>query len=386
MPSSKNSTEEKERRGVRTWITIDSSALLSNIKTFRSIIAPNVMLMSVVKSNAYGHGLWDISKHVVEYGTDWIGVDTIAEGLRLRKEGIKTPILVLGYTLPEMISVAAEHDLSISVSHVSTLDAIKKINLPTKIKIHVKVDTGMHRQGFIEQDRNTIIAELCKMSEKITVEGLFTHFSDAKNPSFPAYTNEQIAKFEAWRKLFTDTGFSPIVHASATSGTILFPEAHYDMVRIGIGLYGLWPSKEIEAYVKNRITLKPILEWKTIVSETKPLPAGSKISYGGTETLVRDSIVGVCPIGYWHGFPRALSSIGEVLINGKRARVLGIVAMDMIVVDLTDCGNVTVGDVVVLIGSQGKDRIGAEQFAYIADASWYEIITRINPLIKKIFI
>ena len=175
-----------------------------------------------------------------------------------------------------------------------------------------------------------------------------------------------------------------IAHASATAGAILFPQAHYDMVRIGIGLYGLWPSRETEAFASRRLNLKPVLSWKTIVGEVKSLPKGSKISYDGLESLYRDSIIGICPIGYWHGFPRALSSVGEVLVNGKRAKVLGRVTMDMIIIDLTDCGKVGVGDEAVLIGSQKKETITAFHFAELADASWYEIVTRINPLIKKI--
>lgn len=376
--------DPEQKKGVRTWIEIDTKAATSNVQSFRSLIGPDVKLMAVVKSNAYGHGLVDFTRHVISCGVNWIGVDTLAEGLRLRKEGIMLPILVLGYTLPEMMQSAVENNISLSISHSSGFDAIESLTLPGKLKVHVKVDTGMHRQGFIERDQKDVIARLRSLSDKIEVEGLFTHFSSAKNPSFPTYTQEQIRQFEVWRKLFIDSGFKPIVHASATSGTILFPEAHYDMVRIGIGLYGLWPSKETEAYAKDRIPLKPVLTWKTVISEMKPLPKGSKISYDGTETLMRDSIVGVCPIGYWHGYPRVLSSIGAVLVNGKRAKVLGRVAMDMIIVDLTDCGKVSIRDEVVLIGKQGNAEIGAEQFADLADTSWYEIITRINPLIRKV--
>ena len=370
--------------GVRTWIEIDTQAIKANSAAFRNLIGPKVKMMAVVKSNAYGHGLVDFSKRAVEYGADWLGVDSITEGLRLRREGITIPILVLGYTLPEMIEQAVEGGISITVSHLSHLDAIEKLNLPKKVNIHVKVDTGMYRQGFIETGRDEVLKKLSELKDRVEVQGLFTHFSSAKNPAFPNYTQGQIKKFEEWRKAFLDAGYTPIIHAAATSGTILFPEAHYDMVRIGIGMYGLWPSAETKAFAEDRLPLKPVLSWKTVIGETKQLPKGSKISYDGTETLARDSVVAVCPIGYWHGFSRKLSSIGRVLVNGKRAKVLGRVAMDMIVIDLTDCGPVEGGSEVVLIGEQKGEKLTAEDMAYLDETSWYETITRINPLIRKI--
>jgi alanine racemase len=375
----------EERKGYRTWIELDTQAIASNIETFRALIDPEVKLLGVVKSNAYGHGLVDFTKHIVDNGVDWLGVDSLVEGQRLRKEGITKPMLVLGYTLPELIAHAADADISIAVSHSSTLEAIKGMDLPKKIKVHIKVDTGMYRQGFLAHEVETVIEQLKNLNNKLEVEGLFTHFSSAKNPSFPQYTQKQIELFEVWREAFKQAGFTPIVHASATAGTILFPQAHYDMVRIGIGLYGLWPSSEVREYAKSHLALKPVLSWKTIVSEIKKVPKDERVGYDGTEILRRDSILGVCPIGYWHGFPRALSSIGEVLVNGAIARVVGRVAMDMIVVDLTDCGNVKVLDEVVLIGKQNTIEVPTERVASLADASWYEIITRLNPLIKKIF-
>jgi alanine racemase len=243
----------------------------------------------------------------------------------------------------------------------------------------------MHRQGFLADDIENVLSVLADIRDHIEVEGLFTHLASAKNPSFPEYTKKQIAEFEKWRTAFQNAGYTPIIHASATAGSILFPETHFDMVRIGIGLYGLWPSREVEAYASSRIKLVPALTWKTVVSEVKRLPRGAKISYDGTEELFRDSVVGVCPVGYWHGFPRNLSAIGRVLVNGTPAKVLGRVTMDMIIIDLTDCGSVTQGDEVVIIGRQGKGVISAEEVARLSDTSWYEIVTRINPLIKRLF-
>ncbi|MEK7081636.1 MAG: alanine racemase [Patescibacteria group bacterium] len=369
------------RNGLRTWIEVDCPAIEKNYKLFRSLIPSKTKLLAVVKSNAYGHGLVDFTKELERLGTDWFGVDSVVEALTLRREGIKIPILVLGYTLPEKFKEAAAHDISITVSSFETLKALQKNHFPKPLKIHIKVDTGMHRQGFLPQDLPKVISFL-----KIKPEGLYTHFAMAKNPAFPEYTRRQIAEFEQWRAAFTKIGLSPIYHASATAGVLIFPEAHFDMVRVGIGLYGLWPAKEIESYFASRLTLKPVLSWKTIISEIKELPKGAKIGYDCVETLQKDSRMAVCPIGYWHGYPRALSGIGFVLVNGQRAKILGRVSMDMIIVDVSDITGAKVGAEVVLIGKQGKEKITVNELANLSDTSHYEFVTRINPLIKRIYL
>jgi alanine racemase len=158
------------------------------------------------------------------------------------------------------------------------------------------------------------------------------------------------------------------------------------MVRIGISLYGIWPSKESEAYMGDMISLKPVLSWKTIIAEIKKLPKGAKVGYDCTEVLKKDSVIAVCPIGYWHGYPRALSSIGKVLINGEKAKILGRVCMDIIMIDITNIKNIKVGEEVVLIGKSESSEISADDISALIDGSSYELLTRINPLIKRIYI
>jgi alanine racemase len=370
------------RKGLRTWIEIDRKAIAHNYHVFRNLIDKKCKLLAVVKSNAYGHNLMEFAKEQEKLGADFLGVDSVVEALTLRKEGIKIPILVLGYTLPEMIVEAVNKNISITVSNFETLSVVIKSKL--RIKIHIKVDTGMSRHGFLESDIKEVLNKL-KNNKNIVVEGLFTHFSMAKNPSFPAHTNSQIEKFEKWRGAFMKAGYKPIYHASATSGTLLYPKAHFDMVRIGISLYGIWPSKESEAYMSDKISLKPVLSWKTIIAEIKKLPKGSKVGYDCTEVLKKDSIIAVCPIGYWHGYPRALSSIGKVLINGEKAKILGRVCMDIVMVDVTHIKNIKVGDEVALIGKSGTVEISADDISTLLDGSSYELLTRINPLIKRIY-
>lgn len=378
---SKNGNPE----GLRTWIEIDTKAIAHNVGIFRSLIKKETKVCAVLKSNAYGHGLIDFAKEVEKLKADMIAVDSIVEAMALRREGIESPLLVLGHTLPEMLSVAAEQDIAVSLSHGDQIAAFVEAGKIKPLSVHIKVDTGMHRQGFLPEERETVITLLKKHADKISVAGLYTHFAAAKNPAFPEYTKKQIAEFELWRNTFLSAGFTPIVHASATAGTFLFPEAHYDMVRIGIGLYGLWPSTETKAAMGERYELKPVLSWKTIISEVKKLKKGDKIGYDCTEVLWRDSIVGVLPVGYWHGYPRVLSSIGHALVDGVKARVLGRVSMDMVSIDLTDVKGASIGDEVTLLG-YGKDgEISAPWLSGLIDASHYELVTRINPLIKRIY-
>lgn len=376
----------ESRLGLRTWIEIDKKAIASNYKIFRSILAPTTKLLSVVKSNAYGHGLVDFSKEVAALGVDWLAADSVVEALRLRKEGITTPILVLGYTLPEMISEAVENNISLTISSLFSLHGLQNVNVHKKIKVHIKIDSGMHRQGFMEYEMQEVLKFLSEHKDKIEVEGLYTHFAAAKDPSAPEDTRQQIALFKIWIEAFHVAGMRPLLHAAATGAAILFPETHFDMVRIGIGFHGLWPSSEAQAHRQKELLLQPTLSWKTIIGEIKTLPTGSRIGYDFTHTVSRETKIAVCPIGYWHGYSRSLSNLGVVGVKGLRARVLGRVSMDMIVIDVTDMRELSIGDEVVLIGKSLDNDIGAHDMATLAGVSTYEFVTRINPLIKKIYL
>jgi len=376
---------QDKRVGIRTWIEIDKNALKHNYDVFRSLINPNVKLMAIAKSNAYGHGLIEYAETMAGLGADWLGVDSVIEALKLRAKGLETPILILGHTLAERYNDCAEHDLTIAVSSFEQLKSLAKIQ-NSKFKIHLKVDTGMHRQGFQLEEVEKACKEI-KQLKNIEANGIFTHFAAAKNPAFPMETNKQIAQFEEAcaiaKKYFGD---DLIKHAAATAGALLFPKSHFDMVRIGIGLYGLWTSKESKFYMESKMELKPALSWKTIIAEVKNLKAGECVSYDLTEKLLVDSKIAILPIGYWNGFRRSLSSIGHVLIHGQRAKVLGRVTMDMIIVDVTNIANVKSGDEVTLIGRDGDLQITADEIASLCDTSNYEIVTQLNPLMRRTYI
>lgn len=376
----------KRPQGLRTWIEIDKKAVENNYRVFRSLISKNTKLMAVVKSNAYGHSLIDFSKEISALGADWLGVDSATEALALRKADVKKPILILGYTLPEMVSEVADNDINFTISSFDQLKELENIETKKPKSIHIKVDTGMSRQGFLAEDLENLISQLKNLqTSELIIGGLYTHFAMAKNPSFPQFTKIQLERFQKWTNAFHQAGFKPIVHASATGGAILYPEAHFDMVRIGIGLYGIWPSKETEAFAKDKIKLQPALSWRAIISEVKKLPKGAKIGYDCTETLDRELVIAICPIGYWHGFPRAFSSIGRVIIGGEMARVLGRVSMDMLILDVTGIPHVKIEDEVTIIGKDGESAITIDSASGIIDMSSYELVTRINPLIKRIY-
>ena len=375
--------KKNERRGVRTWIEIDKKAIKNNYDIFRNFIGRDCKMLSVVKSNAYGHNIVEFAQEIEKLGANFFGVDSVVEALKLRKEGIKKPILVLGYTLPEMISEASKENISITISNFDSLEAAIKSR--EKIKAHIKIDTGMFRHGFFENEVDEVI-KILKKSKNITVEGLYTHFSMAKDRHYPTHTKKQIEKFENCMEKFLKVGYKPICHLSATSGALLFKEGHFNMVRVGIGLYGIWPSEETKLFLDDEFALKPILSWKTIVAEIKKVPKDSRVGYDGIGIVKRNTGLAICPIGYWHGFPRALSNTGYVLINGKKAKIVGRVCMDIIMIDITDIKNVKVGDEVVIIGKSKDSEITADEIAILLGGSTYELLTRINPLIKRFYI
>ena len=374
-----------ETKGLRTWIEIDTKAIENNYRAFRSIISKNTKLMAIVKSNAYGHGLLDFSRTISDLGADWLGVDSITEALKLRKNGVVTPILVLGYVLPELIPVAIKNNISITVSNFETLKIIKNSTGSEQLKVHIKVDTGMHRQGFLLSEQKKLMPKIKDLKGKIFVEGLYTHFAAAKNPNFPDHTMKQIEEFKKWKEILKKAGFNPISHAAATSGTIVYPESHFDMVRVGISLHGLWPSQDVKKFAEKKMKIFPTFTWKVVISEIKKLPKGSRVGYDLTEELKRNSRIALCPIGYWHGYPRSMSGKGFVIVGGKKVKVLGRISMGMTVIDITDVPKARVGDEVILIGSSGKERISVEDFANQAGTINYEVVTRINPLIKKFY-
>ena len=382
---------------LRTWIEIDSRAARANYNIFRKLIGEKVKLWVVVKSNAYGHGLFAFSGLMEKLGADGFCVDSVVEGIALRKAGIKKPILVLGSTLPGRYAEAVNYDITITISNLESLASyVRAKQIPD---FHLKIDTGMHRQGLYPEDIPRVIKLIGnrrpmgeprlfragKLKIGNSLKGLYTHFASAKDINYPTYTDLQFGKLQKVKALFAAAGFTHcVVHASATGGTLINSKYHCDAVRLGMGLYGYWPSKELEIQLGDVIKLKPVLSWRAIVSETKRLAPGDYVGYDLAERVPHAITSAIVPVGYWHGLPRALSSTGEVIIGGKRARILGRVSMDMASVGLH--GSVKPGDIATLIGRDGQDAIFAWELAQKAETSHYEILARLNPLMERIVV
>ena len=370
----------------KTWIEIDRKALAGNVKVIRGLLTPNTKLWAVVKSNAYGHGLSTFSKTADTLGVDGFCVDSVIEGLKLRREGITKPVLVLGPTLAGLAKQATDPDITISIASIDALkQLVREISQPSRRpNVHIKIDSGMHRQGFYIEQLPQALAFIKKHGIRVT--GIFSHFASAKDINYPTYSQRQFITFERAVRAFHDAGFTDIVrHIAATGGTIINPAYHLDAVRIGIGLYGIYPSKELETQLSDTVKLQPILSWRSIISELKAVPKGEYIGYDFTEKTTRKTTLAIVPVGYWHGLPWALSGIGYVLVSGKRCKLLGRVAMDMVAVDTTGIKS-KVGSKVTLIGDDKPETITAREMAGRANTTPYEIITRLNPLIERIVI
>jgi len=370
----------------KTWIETDSAAFRSNIRTLRALLKPRTGLWLVCKSNAMGHGLVPMAALGEKLGLDGFCVDSVVEGSRLRESGIGKPILVLGPTLPHLLPSAAEHILHLPVSGWEALAALAGAKL--RPDFHLKIDTGMHRQGFYPDELPKLWARIRRHRLEGKLAGIYTHFMAAKDPAYPGSTKVQFAEFAkalAFLKKAPGRPARAIAHCAASGAALLDQGFHLDAVRSGAALYGIWPYKELELRFGATLRLKPVLSWRSIISEVKPARRGAYIGYDMTERLERDSRLAIVPIGYWHGYDRGLSGIGEVLVNGRRARVRGRISMDMIIVDVgqTPC---RVGDAVTLIGRDGRQTITAAEVAGRIGTTPYEVLTRINPLVKRIMI
>lgn len=368
---------------LRTWVEIDAKAIEQNARTLKSLLADEVVMMAVVKSNAYGHGMVVSAKAALKGGATWLAVDEMSEALELRKNGIKIPILVLGYTLPDLYKVAADKKISLTISSLDSLQVLAKTKLSKRLSIHLKFDTGLHRQGIPESQVQQMLRLLTAKNFPALIEGAYTHFAVMEDPLREDYSKRQAEMFRVHIEKLQAKGFTPITHASASSGILFSKKFHFDMSRAGIALYGIWPSPEIKKWAKET-TLIPALTWKTIVSEIKLVSKGSKIGYDLTHEVSKDSRIAIIPVGYWHGLPRSLSNTGTVLVRGKRAPIIGRVSMDMTIIDVTGVPSVEQGDEVVLIGTQDKEVLSAEEMAQNGGTINYEVLTRINPLIPRI--
>ncbi len=369
--------------GAKTWIEISRSALRSNAVSFMKHVRPSKVL-AIVKANAYGHGAIECAQEFSVAGIPWLGVDSIDEAIELRSAKIKKPILILGYIPLDRLPDAVRSDLSFVAYNPETIRAISRVKTNKKIRIHLPLETGLHRQGIRLEDLSMIM-KLIKADSRIIVEGVSMHFANIEDTKSRSYADHQLGEFKKGIEVLKKLGLNPLKHTAATAGSILYSDTHFDIVRVGIGMYGLWPSENTRS--RSKIRLQPALTWKTIIAQIKPVKKGSPVSYGLTERVKRDSKIAVLPIGYAEGFDRVgMSKRAHVLIRGLRCKVIGRVCMNMCMVDVTDVPDAKLEDEVVLIGKSGKQEITVEDMAKLAGTINYETVARLNPQIPRILV
>ncbi len=368
-----------------TWVEINSAAIKYNLAQFRHLIGPNTLLMPVVKANAYGHGLFEVTKICNNSKVvDKICVVNLDEALSLLSIKPKKDLLVISfYDLDEhKLCSSIKHNIILPIYDITQAHLINKVasKLNKKARVHIKLDTGATRIGITPSEISKFILQLKKF-KYIKPEGVFSHFASSETDRI--YTNNQIDVFNEMIDEIRQGGIEPdIRHAACTAASVLHPNSRDNAVRLGLGMYGLYPDE----LSKKIIKLRPALSWFTTIIQVKSVPAWTKIGYGGTFTTKKATKLAILPIGYWDGYPRALSNKGHVIINGKRCPIRGRICMNLCMVDVTGIKKVKAGDKAMLIGHKNKAVITADDLASWANTINYEIVDRINPLIPRLLV
>ena len=367
----------------RVFAKIDIDAIIHNLNECKKRIPQGTKLLCVIKADAYGHGAAALAKEL-EDKADYFGVAVIEEAIELRKSGIKKPILILGYTSPSQDELLIKYDIT---QNVYTLDMAKRLSnlaqsLNKTVKIHIGLDTGMSRVGFKDNDESVKIIKEISTLPNIYLEGMFSHYARAdERDKTCAY--EQKRRFDVFSEKLKNAGVEiPIKHLSNSAAVGEFNE-HYDMVRFGISLYGLYPSDEVD---KTTLDLIPAMELKTKIVNLKTVEAGCGVSYGHTFVTKRETKIATIPVGYADGYPRALSSRGRVIVNNQYAPIIGRVCMDQFMIDVTDIkGDIKLEDEVILMGSSKDCSITAEEIGEMSASFNYEVICNVARRVPRIY-
>jgi len=366
------------------WAEVDLAAISHNVHEIRKKASSSAKVMAVVKANAYGHGAVEVSRTALASGADWLGVARVVEGIALRESGIEAPVLVLGYITPEQSVEVVRSRLSQAVYTREMALALARVAATEglKAKVHLKVDTGMGRIGWVVgSGAAREILELAR-NPHLEVEGIFTHFA-AADMADKKYTLEQYARFMEIIMELRKNGLEiPLRHAANSAAIMEMPETHLDLVRAGIIVYGLYPSAEVDHGI---LKLRPAMSLKANVAYVKNVPAGFKVSYGCTYTTKAPTVIATLPLGYADGYARLLSSRGEALLHGLRAPVVGRVCMDQVMVDVGHIPGVKAGDEAVLLGRQGDQEISADEVAAKIGTINYEVVCMVSYRVPRVY-
>ncbi|NMM62258.1 alanine racemase [Clostridium sp. P21] len=367
-----------------TWVEVDLDNLAYNMKNIK-VKSKSKELIGVVKADAYGHGAVDVAPVLLQNGATRLAVAVLSEGIELRKSGIKEHIMILGLTPNTLTDDLLKYDIEPAVtSYEYAYELSKAAHAMGKIvKIHVAIDTGMGRIGFLPDENS--IKEVYKISKlpNVEIESLFSHFctADEKNKD---YSHKQFEKYNWFYGRLQEMGVKINIRDIANSAAIMeLPETHYEGSRPGIILYGYYPSNEVD---KKMLNIKRVMTWKATVMHIKVLEKGESIGYGRKFTTERNSIIATLPIGYADGYTRLMSGKAKVIVNGKFAPVVGNICMDQCMIDVTDVGNVKVGDEVILMGSDGNLKFDADDIAEMLGTINYELLCMISKRVPRVYI
>jgi len=364
----------------RVWAEISLDSLVNNYKIIKRRVK-KAKIMAAIKADAYGHGAVEVARTLESEGLDFFGVASVEEGVELRQAGILSKILILSPILYQQIDTVIEFNLIPTVSELGFFSILVKRlkKLRKNLSVHIEVDTGMTRTG-LPYDKAISAVRKIRNSPYVTIEGLFSHFPLADTDG--SFTKKQIKELSSLIKNLRNEKISPcFVHLANSSGIFKHPDAHFKLVRPGIALYGLTASPSL-CYSK---ALKPVMALKTRVVNLRTVKADTPVSYGHTFFTRKRSRIATISVGYGDGYPRALSNIGEVLIRGKRAPIVGTICMDLIMVDVSNIRGVKIGDIVTLIGRDGEEEITAEECARKVGTIVYEITSGIGPRVARVF-
>lgn len=365
----------------RTEAAIDLDAAEHNFNVTRAKLPKDVKLLCVIKADAYGHGAVPLAR-LFDGKADFFGVACIEEAIELKKADIKTPILILGAVAPELYKDIAKYDIRIPIFSYDDAKSLSKeaVRQGKTVPFHFCVDTGMSRIGFqVNKESADICKEIIRLP-MITAEGLFSHFATADEKDLTKAVAQR-DKFREFIELLEERGIDiPVKHINNSAGIMNFDD-YFDMCRMGIILYGLYPSHEVD---KSLLEIRPVMEWRTHISHIKELEAGREISYGGTYTTDKTRRIATIPVGYADGYPRCLSNRGSVLINGQSAPIVGRVCMDQFMVDITQiCADI--GDTVILVGKSGSNELSMEEVSESAYSFNYELPCRISRRVPRTY-
>ena len=369
----------------RIYAGIDLDALKYNVEGIKRCKAESAMLMGVIKANAYGHGAKVFAHELDSMGFDWFAVATVDEGIELRRDGIEQPILVLGYTCEAQYPDMVQWEITPTIY---SLDMAKAFDAAAAkagkvVNIHIKIDTGMSRIGFLPGEKSLDEIEKIHELRHLRIQGMFTHFACADMRD-KTHVGHQIEKFHQMidgvrqREIPVE-----IFHCSNSASIMELPSEHMNLVRAGIILYGLYPSNEME---EKRLPLKPVMSLYSHIVHVKEVPEGVTVGYGATYVTERPTRIATVPVGYADGYPRSLSNRAFVLIHGRRVPIIGRVCMDQFMVDVTDMLQVSVGDVVTLIGQDGEETLSVEEISEMAGSFNYEFVCDVSRRVPRVYI